>query len=148
MKRIVVACLIVIAALVLFFLAQFPPLSYMANMTSYECSGAMTKAPNTSSPVTLFIKIRLEGWWVVRPHVWDAMALEIPGTTAPTRTDLFMIKPDGWFMNLYRWPEGQGQVIDWTKMKAQGQFSTISNFLTLNISDEETFRGTCTPKNT
>lgn len=28
-----------------------------------------------------------------------------------------------------------------------GQFSTISNSLWLNISDEEVFSGTCTPKN-
>jgi hypothetical protein len=140
MRRTVVAFLIVVAALALYFFASEPPFSTYS--TTYECSGVMT---NTSDPVTLFIKIRQEGWWVLRPHHWEGLALEIPSTTAPTRTDIFKMKGDNWFLNFYRYPVG-GETADLTKLRV-GQFSTISNFLTLKISDDEIFRGRCTPKN-
>lgn len=140
----VVVAFIAVAALVL-------PGGLSEYRATYECSGVMTKAPNKSDPITLFISIRLNRWWVFWPTLFyrpfDGMlALEIPSTTAPIRKDVFGIKPFGWFLNLYlyRYPEGGA---DLTKMRVQGQFSNISYFLTLNISDEEIFRGTCTPKN-
>jgi hypothetical protein len=132
-----VAAFLIVVAVV--FVGIIPPY-----LTTYECSGVMTEAPNTSGPVTLFVRIRQEGWWVLWRH-WDAVALEIPSTTAPARTDVFLMQSVGWFLNLYRYRDGQ--IIDFTKMKVQGQFSNLSNSLTLKISDQETFRGACSPKN-
>ena len=61
-----------------------------------------------------------------------------------TREDLFAIKRVDTFLDLYRWPK-LGEAVDLTK-SGQGQFSTIGNSLILNISDVDTFRGTCTLK--
>jgi len=61
------------------------------------------------------------------------------------REDLFAIKRVDTFLDLYRWPK-LGEILDLTK-SGQGQFSTVSNSLTLNISDHQHFRGTCTLKN-
>ena len=174
-KRIVVAFLIVVAALVLYFFASESPFSKYSAI--YECSGVLTKAPNISGPYSLFIKITQERWWVFWHPVdgvlrWesadgiptipdDAGAVRGfwtgPNSLYPAplfpglfwgnakREDLFAIKRVDTFLDLYRWPK-LGEILDLTK-SGQGQFSTVSNSLTLNISDHQHFRGTCTLKN-
>jgi hypothetical protein len=146
--------------------------------TTYECSGVMTKAPNKSAPMTLFIKITQNGPWALWDPVngllrWEsttgshptipddpypnrlfqtgpnsfALAPLFPGLfTDNAREDLlFGIKRVDTLLYLYRWPKA-GEIVDLTK-PGQGQFATISNSLILNISDEESFRATCTPRN-
>ena len=71
-KRIVVAFLSVVAALVLYFFASWDP-SFSMYSAIYECSEVLTKAPNTSGPFKLFIKIAQERWWVfLHPTAWCA----------------------------------------------------------------------------
>jgi len=175
-KRIVVAFLIAVAALGFYFFASESPFSKYTGI--YECSGVLTKAPNTSGPFKLFIKITQERWWafwhpvdgVLRwestdgiPTIADSdfSAVRLfktgPNSLYPAplfpglfwgnakREDLFAIKRVDTFLRLYRWPK-VGETVDLTKSD-QGQFFTISNSLILNISDEENFRGRCTPKN-
>jgi len=177
-KRIVVAFLSVVVALVLYFFASWDP-SFSMYSAIYECSGVLTKAPNTSGPFKLFIKIAQERWWVFLHPLHGVLRWESTDGTAPTildsdfnaerlfktgpdsfysaplfpglfwgnakREDLFAIKRVDTFLDLYRWPK-LGEILDLTK-SGQGQFSTVSNSLTLNISDHQHFRGTCTLKN-
>jgi hypothetical protein len=105
----------------------------------------ITKA-NRSDPITLFTIIKESRWWAFWEPFWDtALLLEIPGTTAPIRTDVFLIKRNGLYLNLYPYPENGSRMADLYKV-SRGQFSTVSNSLLLNISDQESFRGTCAPK--
>ena len=139
MRKGVVAFLIVVAALV--FVAN-----YDRYTVAYECSGVMK-----TTPITLFVKITQYRWWAFygggRPTLDGVLWLEPPTTTGAFRYDIFGIKHNlAGYLDVYRWPDG-GEVVDDFK-KLDGQFSTMSNSLTLNISDEESFRGTCTPKNT
>jgi hypothetical protein len=171
-KRGVLALLIVVAAF--FFVVN-----YSEYTTIYECSGVITKAPDKSDPITLFVKIAQDRSWVFWGNLNGVLRLEFTTGSIPTisdvidpinadrlfktgpnslspgrpfpglfwaneREDLFVIKRVDTFLNLYSWPK-KGEVVDLTK-SGQGQFSTVSNSLTLNIG-EATFRGTCTSKN-
>jgi len=132
MRKVVVAFLIVVAAFVVLA-------NYSEYTAIYQCSGVMTKAP-----ITLSIKIAQARWWVFWESFDGVLSLELPSTTVPIRHDIFAIKRKFRdYLFLYRWPDSGG--IDLAK--PQGDFSTISNFLRLPISDAEIFRGTCTPKN-
>ena len=138
MRRIIKWGVVAVAGLI--FLAY-----YGVDRATYECSGVIIKA-NRSDPITLFTIIKESRWWAFWEPFWDtALLLEIPGTTAPIRTDIFLIKRIGLYLNLYRYPENGSRMADLYKV-SRGQFSTVSNSLLLNISDQETFRGTCTPK--
>lgn len=135
LRNLVVAIVIVVAAFVL--------ATYLGWYTAtFECSGLMSK-----TPITLFMKTRETACWMF----WDtallrgALALEIPSTTGSFRTDYFLFERDGLYLNVIRDPNDL--TVDWKKLGQRGQFSLISNALILNISDQETFRGTCTPKN-
>jgi hypothetical protein len=141
----VVAFLLNVVVAVLIVVAAFASADYFGwYFATFECSGGITK-----TPITLFMKTRETAWWVF----WDAvplhgvMALEIPSTTGPFRTESFMFNRDGLYLNVYRWIKNGELVDDWKKLGQRGQFSLISNALILNISDQESFRGTCTPKN-
>jgi len=152
---------------------------YSSDTAIYECYGMLTKAKasNTSVPVTLFIKITQNRFWVfwnpldgvlrmedatgsiptvpgddpmaprwVQTGPGKRTALFFPGlVTANAREDLFAVKRVDTFLYLYRWPKA-GETVDLTK-STQGGFSTIGNFLTLNMSDEAIFKGICKPKN-
>jgi len=131
MRKGVVAFLIVVAALVV-------AANYSVYSATYECSGVMTK-----TPITLSIKITQARWWVFWESFDGVLSLELPSTTVPIRHDFAIKRKFRDYLFLYRWPDSGG--IDLTK-PAQGDFSTISNFLRLPISDQE-FRGTCTPRN-
>jgi hypothetical protein len=134
MRKAVVAFLIVVAAFVIG--------ANYNEYRAYECSGVMSK-----TPTTLFIKIAQPRWWVFWGRGIDGvLSVEIPSSTRPFREDIFMIKRNLQnYLDLYRYPSG-GEIVDLRK-PAQGQFSLISNSLVLNISDQESFRGLCTPKN-
>jgi len=141
-SKLVVAILILVAAVVL--------ADYLGTYdATYECSGVMAKASNKSDPITLFIKTR--GGMVcaleppLPPLTWTAG--EIPSTTGTFRTDYFYFKREPLYLNVYRWPNNMERTDDWMKVGQRGQCSLISNSLILNISDEETFRGACAPKN-
>jgi hypothetical protein len=166
----VVGILIVVAALFLI-------VNYSEYSTTYECSGTMTKAQNTSGPTTIFVKLTQYRWAIWNPFNgllrWENAAGSIPAIPnddpyadrgfkidcdgykpaplfpglfwANGREDLFGIKRVDTFLMLYRWPKA-GETVDLTK-SGQGEFSTISNFLTFNLSNEATFIGTCTSKN-
>jgi hypothetical protein len=179
LRNVIVALLVVFAAWFFYEFVFFDFVPYYGRYTvTYECSGVMTKAPSTSGPITLFVKITQNRWWSwpkmidgdlrlesttgsIRMIPGDAHAVGFfsdgtrgyqpalfPGLFKPDgseREDLFAIKRVDTFLNLYRWPKA-GKAVDLTKT-GEGQFSTVSNFLTLNISDEESFRATCSPKN-
>src|SRR5262249_43931031 len=69
---------------------------------TYECSGVMT-----NTPITLFIKITQNRWWVFWEPAHDGvLSLEIPSITAPFREALFIVKHIGSYLDLYRWPKG------------------------------------------
>ena len=101
---------------------------YGLDRATYECSGLITKA-NRSDPITLFIMTKENRPWVLWEHFWhNALLLEIPGTTAPIRTDVLLIKRIGLYLNLYRYPENGFKFDDLYK-SSRGQFSTVSNSL-------------------
>jgi hypothetical protein len=108
MKRIVVAFLIVIAALVLLFFASTSPFSVYSAI--YECSGDLiTQTPGKSGPIKqLFVKITQYKWWVAMNPLDGYLQLEFPSATGPhppTIPDTFPNDPsvaDRWF----RFPEG------------------------------------------
>ena|SRR5262249_5160371 len=102
-----------------------------ARASTYACSGLVTKPGTaTSDKETLFITIRRYGWWL-----WTdsdgILHYEIPNTT--TRGLFFKLQKVGDYFNLYH---------DGLKLP-QGQFSTMSNAIMVNISDEKIFNGSC-----
>jgi hypothetical protein len=104
-----------------------------ASTSTYECFGLVTKPGTAKSEETkLFIKIRHYGWWL-----WtDSDGLlhyEIPNTT--TRGLFFKLQKVEDYINIYH---------DGLKL-LQGQFSTVSNVLFVNTTDEEIFTGSCKP---
>ena len=139
LRLLVVAVLIVIAFLIV-------DRNYGSYSAIYECSGMVIKKSGLQNPLTLFIRLTQYRWWRVTADVAGVLHLEIPGSTPVSpRTDLFAIKRISSHLNLYRWPKA-GEIGDFTG-SGQGQFSTSSNSLFLNISDDEQFRGGCKPKN-
>jgi len=102
--------------------------------STYECSGLVTKQ-GIAMPdqETVFIRIRRYGWWL-----WTdsdgILHYEIPNTT--TRGLFFKLQKSGHNINVFH---------DGLKL-SQGQFSTMSNSVRINISDEKTFNGSCNLK--
>jgi hypothetical protein len=106
MREVLVVIFLVVAALVV-------DANYGLYSAIYECSGVMTRKPNKSDPITLFIRITQYRWW----RWWASdgvLRLEIPSTTTPIRKDIFAIKRVGSYLNLYSWPQG-GETMDLTK---------------------------------
>jgi len=139
LRLLVVAVLLVVAFLIV-------DRNYGSYSVIYECSGTVIKKSGLQNPITLLIRLTQYRWWRVTASVAGTLRLEIPvGTPVSPRTDLFAIKRISSHLNLYRWPKA-GEIGDFTGL-GQGQFSTISGALTLNISDDEQFQGGCKPKN-
>src|SRR5215510_10474559 len=101
--------------------------------STYECSGLVTRS-GIAMPdqETVFIRIRRYGWWL-----WTdsdgILHYEIPNTT--TRGLFFKLQKVEDYINIYH---------DGLKL-LQGQFSTVSNVLFVNTTDEEIFTGSCKP---
>jgi hypothetical protein len=113
--------------------------------TRYECYGTLLKKSGPQNPLTLFIQITHYRWWRVTVSLAGALRSEIPvGATVRPRTDLFAMTRNGSYLILYPWPK-DGETVETASQR--GQFSTISNSLVLNISDDEQFQGSCEPKN-
>jgi len=68
-----------------------------------------------------------------------------PPSSPNEREDLFGITRVESYLVLYRWPKA-GETVDLMEA-GQGQFSTISNSLKFELSNEATFNGNCKPKN-
>ena len=67
-----------------------------------------------------------------------------PRSSPNEREDLFGIERVQSYLVLYRWPKA-GETADLTEAD-QGQFSTISNSLKFELSNEASFNGNCKPK--
>jgi hypothetical protein len=122
--------LLIVAFLIL--IAAFIVLANLSYESTYECSG-MTKTPGTnkSDQTILFIKIARYRWWVLWRDSDGMLQYEIP----ITRSGVFSrMKRIGDHLNMYSFDF------------LQGQFSTISNSLTLRLTDETIFYGSCRPK--
>jgi hypothetical protein len=113
----------------------------------YECFGTMIRKSGRQTPITLFARMTKYRWWRVTGDVAGALRLEIPvGSTVAPGTDPFAFKREGSYLNLHPWPKA-GETVDLASSQ-KGQFSTISDTLVLNISDDEQFQGRCKLKNT
>src|SRR5262249_22693995 len=116
-----------------------------------KCPGLMTTKkpglPDNSVPITPFIRIAMYRWYShwAAPHPGDGTLLfESPFV----KVEIFKVEHAGdYYLKLTRWPKGgpNSSEEDWKLVHCE--FSTISNSLMLNISDEEVFRGICKPKN-
>lgn len=130
-----VVLLVLVAALVIV-------INYAAYASTYECSGLVGK-PGTVPPTvttTLYMKITHYRWWGFWTDSDGMMHSEIPSTSPSgiSNTGLFLaLRKGGDYFQIYR---------DNVKELPQGQFSTIRNFLMLNITDETVFKGSCSLK--
>jgi hypothetical protein len=133
--RAVTAILTLVVVLVLLsVVAAVISINNGALASTYECSGSVTKPGFAmSDKETVFIRIRRYGWWL-----WTdsdgILHYEIPNTT--TRGLFFKLQKAGDNINVYH---------DGLKL-SQGQFSTMSNAIKFNISDEKIFNGSCNLK--
>jgi hypothetical protein len=132
--RIVKAILKVVIVVFLILIAAFVFVANFASTESvYACSGVI-KTRDTTQQTTLFIKLTRYRWWVLWGNSDGMLHYEIPNVTIGLYTHL---KSVGDYIQIYRDPA----------MLPRGQFSTISDSLQLNLTDEDSFSGTCPPKN-
>jgi hypothetical protein len=122
--------LLIVAFLIL--VAAFIVLANLSYESTYECSG-VTKTPGTnkSEQTILFIKITHHRSWVLWGDSDGALQYEIPNRRSGVFSRMKRIDDH---LNIYSFDF------------LQRQFSTIGNFLTLRLTDETIFYGSCTPK--
>ena len=78
--RFLVGAFLIVAA---FFFYNFGVAPYYGVDTAiYECSGVMTKS-DKSGPITLFVKITQNRWWMLGEPLDGWLRLEIQSTTGP-----------------------------------------------------------------
>jgi hypothetical protein len=119
---------LLVAAFVI-LVAAFVVLANSSHEMMYECSG-VTRTPGTnkSEQTTLFLKIIRYRSWLSSGDSDGMLHYEIPNT----RSGVFSrMKSAGDYLNVYSFEF------------LQGQFSTVSNSLTLTLTDETIFYGIC-----
>jgi hypothetical protein len=84
--RFLLVAFLIVAAFIFYNVVVVP--HYGADTAIYECSGTMTKAPDKSGPITLFIKITQNRWWRFGEPLDGWLRLEFQSGSVPTTPDV------------------------------------------------------------